>query len=317
MERAELAGLNNHLSKLEKNLTRIQVFQGKGCAVGSLLGDIYSDLRDVGVCLKKAQAEKSGKTDEELVEITERHKDLLTKFESITNEVESQDEGMVIASKSTLPDFFYRITSRYRGMWRFFEAITTAFGIGIVVFSVVALTYFFAFGTIPFIQFTEGGISGINSLGFVVGIILGLCVHESAHCVVLANNGIKIKRVGAMAGSIVGGFIEADETTFSQAEPGVHLRFNASSIGTNALVAVVLSLIGLLTSSELLIFLALGDLFFGFINSFPIRPLDGGWVYEDLINMYVADKKIKEIFLSARFVILILWIVLFTYSVIA
>ncbi len=314
MQRAELAGLNKHLCRLEKNLARIQAFQGKGCAVDSSLNDVYFDLTDIGGYLKKVQAEKNRKIDQELGEITERHKKLLVKFEYITNEVKVQDQGMVIASESTLPGFFYRITSRYLGMWKFYEAITTLFGVGIVGFTLIILTYFFTFGNIPFIQFYEGGISGINCLGFVVGVILGLCFHEFAHGVVLDNNGIKIKRVGAVAGSIIGGFIEADETTFFQAEPRVHLRFNASSIGTNALVAVILGSIGLLISSELLLFLALGNLFFGFINSFPISPLDGGWVYEDLINMYLANKKIKNIFLSMRFVILILWLILFTRS---
>jgi Zn-dependent protease len=94
----------------------------------------------------------------------------------------------------------------------------------------------------------------------------------------------------------------------------VHLRFNASSIGTNFLTAVVLSLIGVLISSELLLYLALGNLFFGFINSFPITPLDGGWVYEDLVNLHLANKKVKGFFLSARFVIFVLWLLLFTFS---
>jgi len=317
MRQAELAGLANHLCRLEKDLSKIQAFRRKGCAVESSLGDIYCDLRGLGDYLKKFQAEKNVEADEELAHITERHKNLLAKFDAVTSEAKLQDEGMVVASKSTLPDFFYRITSRYRGIWKFFEAITTVFGVGIVAFTIIILTYFFAFGNIPFFHLNEGGIFGINGLGFVVGIIVGLCVHEFAHCIVLANNGIKIKRVGLVAGFIVGGLIDADENTFSQKDPRVHLRFNAASIGTNALVAVVLGFIGLLTSSELLMCLALGDLFFGIINSFPIRPLDGGWVYEDLINMYLADKKIKNIFLSARIGFLILWVVLFTHYVLA
>lgn len=314
MQRAELVGLNNHLCRLEKNLARIQAFQEKGCPVDSSLNDAYSDLIDIGSCLKRAHTEESGKSNEEFDKINEKHKKIVAKFEAITNEVKSQDEGMVLASKSIIPDFFYRITSRYRPMWKFYEAITTVFGIGIIAFTLIGLTYFCAFGNIPFIQFHEGGIPGINAFSFVIGVIMGLCVHEFAHGVVLANNGIKIKRVGAVAGSIVGGFVEADETTFFQANPKVHLRFNAASIGTNALVAIILGLIGLITSSDLLLFLALGNLFFGFINSFPISPLDGGWVYEDLVNLYLNNKKVKNVFLSARFVIFVLWIILFTNS---
>lgn len=115
-----------------------------------------------------------------------------------------------------------------------------------------------------------------------------------------------------MATSMIGGFVEADEDTFLKADPTVHLRFNASSIGTNALLAIILIIIGLLLSSDIFIYLALGNLFFGFINSFPISPMDGGWVYEDLVKLYLKNKKIKSIFLGARFVFFVLWLILFT-----
>lgn len=312
MQTPKLASLNKHLSKIEKNLARIQAFQEKGCAVDSLLGESYLDLRDLGAYLKIDHADKNTK-DQELAVTTERYKNLLVKYEAIADDVEFQGEGMVMASNSTLPDFFCRITSHNRLVWRFFERITTVFGVGMIGFTLTSLTYFLVAGNIPFIQFQDGGMPGKGFL-FVVGIILGLCVHEFAHGVVLANNGIKIKRVGAMAGSMVGGFVEADETTFFQAEPGVHLRFNASSIGTNALLGVILVVIGLLTSSQLLLFLALGNLFFGLINSFPISPLDGGWVYEDLIKTYLTNKNVKAVFLSAPMVFFILWIVLFARS---
>lgn len=308
MQRAELAGLNDYLGKLEKNLARLRALREKGCLVDSSLYDIFSDLTNVGARLEKARAEGNGAS--KLGEIRERHKRLLAELEYIRNEVKSQDEGVIFASKTILPGFFYRITSHYRGFWKFYEAVVTLFGVGIIGYTLITLTYFFAFGDIPLIQFPAGGISPKNSLGFLSGVILGACVHEFAHGVVLANNGIKIMQVGALAGSLVGGFVEADEVTFGQTEPRVHLRFNASSIGTNALAAVVLSLIGLLTSSDLVLFMALGDLFFGVTNSFPVRPLDGGWVYEDLINMYLPNKKIRWILSNARFVMVIVWLLL-------
>lgn len=313
MERAELVGLNDYLSRLEKNLARLQVLREKGCPVDCSLCDIFSYLTDIGARLKKAQAQDWGNANKELDEIIERHKKLLAKLEGIRNEVKLQDEGIVFESTSTLPRFIYRVTSYYRGIWKFYEAMTTLFGVAIIGYTLIILTYFFAFGYFPLIQFPEGGIYAINCIGFLFGVVLGAGVHEFAHGVVLANNGIKIKRVGALAGSLVGGFIEADETTFCQAEPRVRFCFNASSIGTNALTAVVLGMIGALTSSELLLFIALGDLFFGVTNSLPIRPLDGGWVYEDLINM-LPNKKIKWIFMNARFAVLILWLILFIRS---
>lgn len=311
MQKPKSASLNKHLSKLEKNLDRIRAFQEKGCAVESSLGDVYLDLRDVGAYLERVQAGKNTAMDEELAEITEKYKNLLKKFEWIANEEKVHDQGMVVASKSTLPDFFCRITSRYRMMWKAFEIISTVFGVGMIGFTLISVTYFLAVGNIPFIRFFSGAVSATSGLVFMAGIILGLCVHEFAHGVVLAYNGIGIKRVGTMAGSMVGGFVEADETTFFQAEPSVPLRFNASGIGTNFLLAVTLVLIGIATSSQLLLFLALGNLFFGFINSFPISPLDGGWVYEDLVKFCLNGETAKGIFRSVPLVVFLLWIILF------
>jgi len=314
MRRTELTALNKRLDKLEKNLARIQAFQEKGCPVGSMLHDIYAELNHIGEGLKNAKPGLDGGSDQELGVITLRHQEMLARFETLTNGVQTQSSGMVIASKSAIPDFFIRITGRYRQIWKYFERITAIFGVGIIGFTLIMITCFLAFGSIPYIRFPAGGTSLVNTLAFVLGVILGMLVHEFAHGIVLANNGIKIRQMGLMAGSIVGGFIEADEVTFFQADPRIHLRFNAASIGTNALLAVILGLIGLLGSFDLLIFLALGNLFFGFINSFPIKPLDGGWVYEDIVNLYLPNKKIKAFFLSARFGVFILWIALFTYS---
>jgi len=314
MQRTELTGLHKYLGRLEQDLARIQVLQDKGRRVDSSLNDVYSRIADLGNYLKRIQTEKSGESDQEFRDIALRHKKILAQYDAIANEVKPQAQGMVLASENTLPAFFNRVTSRNRGLWKFYESVITCFGIGMIVFMVTSVTCVLTFGGLPFIHFNKAMLSGINCLYFVAGLTLGLCLHEFAHGIVLANNGIKINRVGAVAGSVVGGFVEADETTFFQADPRVHLRFNAAGIGTNALVAVILGIIGLLASSDLLLFMALGSLFFGFINSLPVSPLDGGWVYEDIVKMYVENQRVKGIFLSARFVIFVLWIVLFTHS---
>jgi Zn-dependent protease len=294
-------------------MERMQVFHRKGGKSGYSLSELYTNLTDLGEILEKVQTAKSYK-EYELDEINRRHKDLLTKFESAADEVSMQEKGMVLVSERTIPEFFYNITMRYRSFWKVYEIISTLFGVGIIAFTLIILTYFSAYGHFPLMQHNGGGSPLIKAVGFMIGLVVGLCVHEFAHGIVLANNGIKIKQAGLMAGSMVGGFIEADEDTFFQADRKVHLRFNASSIGTNALLGVLLGFIAVLISSELLLFLSLGNLFFGIINSFPILPLDGGWVYEDLINIYLKNKIIKKILLSVRFAFGILWLILFTCS---
>ncbi|KUG04315.1 hypothetical protein ASZ90_018322 [hydrocarbon metagenome] len=307
----QLASINKYLIKLEKNLLRMEKIQEKGCPIDSSLGELYLDLRDVGAYLNKTQAEENMEIKQELVDATEKYKKLLKKFEAISDADSMQEKGMVMASNSTLPDFFYGITNRYKLGWKYFERIAASFGIGMIGFSIISPTYYLLMGQLPFVTGFDGLVSGTNAIVLVLGVILGLCVHESAHAIVLANNGIMIKRIGAMAGSMIGGFVEAEETSFFQADPKVHLRFNAAGIGTNALLALILISLGVVTSTSWLVLLAVGNLFFGFINSFPITPIDGGWVYEDLVKLHLASNMVKRIFLSLPLLIFILWIILF------
>lgn len=305
------SSINKHISKLEYNLLKIEELHNKGCAVNSSLGEAYLDLKDLGAYLNEAQAKQNDDmVDQELAELGERYKTLWVKFEAVADAASMQDQGMVMASNKTLPDFFCQLTSRFPAGSKLYERIAALFGIGMVGFSLISPTYYLLMGKLPFLS-GFGQLAGTNALVLVLGAILGLLVHESAHGIVLANNGIKIERIGAMAGSMVGGFVEAEETSFFQADPKVHLRFNAAGIGTNALLALILITLGVVTSTPFLVLLAIGNLFFGFINSFPISPLDGGWVFEDLIKFYLAGNIAKRVALSLPLVVFILWIILF------
>ena len=316
VERKEISGLNKRLDRLEKSLNRMRVFLGKGGTIEHSLSEIYSDLIEIGNMLTEIQ--KHNRSDlKEMELLTARHRGLLDDFESLSDDVNRQNKGMVLSSSRTIPDFLYNITRRYRKMWKIFEYISAASGIAIILFTLVSITYYCAYGVLPLISQNVTVPPLIKAFGFISGLFAGLFVHEFAHGIVLANNGIKIKEVGAMAGSMIGGFIEADEETFIQADKTVHLRFNASSIGTNGLLAVILIIISVTVSSHFLLYLALGNLFFGVINSFPVRPLDGGWVYEDIANIYIENKMLKQVFLSLRYVVVFLWLVIFSYSAIS
>ena len=112
---------------------------------------------------------------------------------------------------------------------------------------------------------------------------------------------------------MLGGLWKLRKAAFFKPIPG-SFRFNAAGIGTNLLLAVVLMLIGGLMSSQVLIFLGLGSLFFGFINSYPIKPLDGGWVYGDLVNSYLKDDKVRSSLLTLPLLMFVVWILLFVRS---
>ncbi|NLJ71409.1 MAG: hypothetical protein GX333_00170 [Syntrophomonadaceae bacterium] len=310
MQKSTLIKLDKQLTKIEKDLVRLSNFQEKGYAVKSTLNEIYHKLRNIGDYLNNFKDENN-QVIPELSEINYRYKKLVVEFENIADETNIPQPGMVMSSNKRLPEFIKRLTKRNPKWWKFYEGIAATTGILMIAFSLIGLTYFLIVGHVPSINIAEGIAPSIKGIAVLIGIIIGLVVHELAHAIVLANNDIGINEIGLIAGSIVGGFVEADEETFFAADDLVRLRFNAASIGTNALLAVILIVIGYILSSQLLIYIAIGNFIFGFINSFPISPLDGGWVYEDLVKMYIDNDLIKKLALSGRFVLLIIWTLLF------
>jgi len=312
MPEANTAYVYKQLCRLETKLGKVQAFHEKGCPVNVALNELYYELKQFGALIDEKRWQGGAESDQEWTEIYEKYNKLLAIFGSIAAENCPKDQGIVFASESAIPRFLYKITHSHKALWSRFETIATAFGIGIIGFTLLIITYFLAGGEIAFLSRLAKSMTVANCVAAVIGVVLGLCVHEFAHGIVLANNGIKIRRVGAMAGAIVGGFVEADEKTFLEADPKVHLRFNASSIGINALLAVILGFSGYLISSELVMSLALGNLLFGIINSLPVSPFDGGWVFEDLMKMYVKKETVRKVFSISRLLILLLWFILFT-----
>jgi hypothetical protein len=50
------------------------------------------------------------------------------------------------------------------------------------------------------------------------------------------------------------------------------------------------------------------------MNSLPVSPKDGGWVYDDLVEMYIHSDSLKKVANSVRIVLLIGWILLLIWS---
>ncbi|MCG0278397.1 MAG: hypothetical protein L5656_07675, partial [Thermanaeromonas sp.] len=277
------------------------------------LEDIYAELAGLGILVRTQQEGATEGGGQELEQVLERYEKLLASLEDIRKYNNEEGSGIVVESHHILPHLLHHITKNCRGLWQLYEAVATFLGVASVALTLIILTYFFAVGGMT-IRLVGGATGAAGCLGFLLGLILGTCVHELGHAVVLANNGIQIRRIGAAAGSFIGGFIEADEAAFWRVNPEVRLRFNAASIGTNTLVGVILAIVAALAYSEPLLFVAAGVLFFGITNSLPVRPLDGGWVYEDLVTRYASNPKAMRLLLKVRYAALVAWLVLFIRS---
>jgi len=313
MQQTELGGLERRLVTLEKSLAGLRGAAQRGCPLSNTLDDIDRELIEMSKLLKNIRACNENRINPEYEKVAAHFKKVRNDLESIADAQESQSQGITFTSSEKIPDFIYRTAARFPGFWKIFEHVTAVLGIVMVPFSVWFVTYLIAFWKFPFLPRQAEAFSGGNMAGFAVGFIIAAILHEGAHGIVLANNGIKIKRVGAVIGLLVGGMVEADEETFKLAGPKVKLRFNAASIGNNALIAILLGLLWMATGVEVFAFMAIGDLIFGVMNSLPVSPKDGGWVYDDLVEMYLHSDGLQKAASFIRVALLIGWVVLLAW----
>ena len=302
--------IRRQICSLEDTLRSLNAVQEKGGCLGSSLADAQAELNWLAGSLR-ADDQCLGEDPVSHQETILQFNALSASFEKIAGKV--RPEGFTLANEHALPELLGRLAAHHPRFWKIYESVTTFFGIACMVVVPVLISCFCA-AIIPFASFGVEGISGGKGIVFLLGVLMGLSLHEFSHGIVLANNGIRINRVGLIAGAITGGFVEAEENDFDRAAPEVLLRFNATGIGCNFMMALALGAAGALCSSDLLIFFALGNLFFGFINALPVSPLDGGWVYEDLVKLHLKNKTIQDAFLSGRIVLFAFWIILFTYT---
>ena len=306
-----LSAIRRQMRSLEDALENMRILQEKGGRLRSSLAEAQAELNWLTDSLGT-----NGACGGDLVlqrEAVLKCQELSARLEALSDK--TRPEGFSVASERALPEFFGRLAGRHPRFWKLYESLTYISGIICIIAILTMITCFCVTGWLPFMSFTGNISPGAKGIVFALGLLMGLCLHEFSHGMVLANNKITISRVGVMAGFIVGGFVQAEEHSFAQAHPDVLLRFNAAGIGCNALTALCLGVAGLLCASDVLLFLALGNLSFGTINSLPVAPLDGGWVYQDLVKRHARNSAIRHIFLSGRFVLFALWLILFTRTI--
>ena len=303
-----LNAICRQMDALEDALENMRILQEKGGRLRSSVVEAQAELDWLTDSLRGDGALMADSAFHR--EATLKCQELSARLEAISDKV--RPEGFSLASDRALPELFGRLAGRYPRFWKLYERLTTVSGIICIFFVLALITCFCVTGWLPFKSFAGSMASGTKGIVFALGMLMGLCLHEFSHGIVLANNKIAIDRVGVMAGFIAGGFVEAEEHSFARAEPDALLRFNAAGIGCNAFTALCLGVAGVLCSSDILVFLALGNLSFGFIKSLPVAPLDGGWVYEDLVKRHLRNNTVKNAFLSGRIVLFALWLILLT-----
>jgi len=309
MQQTELVTLEKRLTKIGKSLDGLRSAAQRGAPLESTLGDINQSLNGYGAALKELRDENEGlRDDPDFLRVTALFREVRDKLEHIYDGAEPSEPAVHVTSGEWLPKFFAQTAEKHPGLWKTFEKVVYFLGALMVPFGLGYITFAVFKWQLPFLP--QNG-WGRDAVFFGLGFFGGLVVHEFAHGIVLANNGIGIKRVGAVFGKIIGGMVEAEEESFFQSDPVIYTRFSAAGIGCNALTAFVLLVLGALTGIRALTFLGAGDLLCGVMNAYPASPMDGGWVYEDLVERHVQSESLRRVLLGGRIVFFFLWLILF------
>lgn len=105
VERNKISELNKRLDHAAKSLDRMRTFHKSGVMIGHSLSDAYNDIFDIGASLNEIQ--KNGDFDlNEIEALAARQRNLLTEFESLSDDFNRQSKGMVLVSRRTIPNFF-------------------------------------------------------------------------------------------------------------------------------------------------------------------------------------------------------------------
>ncbi len=178
-----------------------------------------------------------------------------------------------------LIDAVFRLANG-RKAFRAYEIIATSLGAVSVPLTLTFLTVFFARGSLPSILVPEiDNLYGFFTL--IGGLILSIAIHELSHIITLANHGIKAEAFGISLTGVFGGYVKADIPKEDYEK--IKFPFFSCGVGANLLVFLLALAAGLTMVPELVPFAAV-SFWFMVINSIPAPLMDGGKIFEGLLE---------------------------------
>lgn len=201
-----------------------------------------------------------------------------------------------------LTDTVFKLAHGKRS-FRAYETLVTCLGAISVPLTLTFLTFLFAQGFLPPILVPQiDNLYGF--LALIVGLTFSLVTHELSHIVTLANHGIKVKSVGISLNGVIGGYVKADIP--KEEYDKIKFPFFSCGVGTNLLVFLLALSASSIGVHELKPFAAV-TFWFVVINSIPAPLMDGGKIFEGLLEALRIDRFSDHI--SAA--IIIIWLAVF------
>ena len=216
-------------------------------------------------------------------------------------------------STDVLPKVIYRIVHQSPPIWLGYARITALVGLVTVVYSLAAITYlaWALYLPLPF-SFPPLSATPVSVLIALLGFAIAYVVHEFSHAVIAVLHGCKIEAIGFSFGGLIGGSVHIAREAIPES-PKVMMMFNAAGIGANMLIGCLCYVIGSLFSSAAVLWIGTINSLFAVINALPVVPLDGGWVYSDIVNS-VHWRRGKKLLRLIPALFPIIWIVLLSIA---
>ena len=218
-------------------------------------------------------------------------------------------------STDVLPKVIYRIVCRFPSFWSFYEKVTVILGMAAIIYTLVAITYLtWVLSLPPPFLFPPLRASPISVIIPLLGFVIAYAIHEFSHAVTVILHGGHIEAIGFSLGRLIGGSVRISKGTLTES-PKVTTMFNATAIGANMLVALVSYVVGTFLDSAILLWIGTANILFAVINALPVVPLDGGWVYSDIVNS-VHWRRGKKLLRLIPALFPIIWIVLLSIALV-
>lgn len=206
-----------------------------------------------------------------------------------------------------LIDAVFRLANG-RKAFQAYETVATSLGAVSVPLTLTFLTVFFAQGSLPSILVPEiDNLYGFLTL--IAGLVSSLAIHELSHVITLANHGIKAEVLGISLSGVIGGYVKADVPKEDYEK--IKFPFFSCGVGANLLVFLLALAAGLAGVPQLVPFAAV-SFWFMVINSIPAPLMDGGKIFEGLLESLRLERFSDHI--SA--LIITMWILVFTAKLI-
>lgn len=224
-----------------------------------------------------------------------------------------KEKGFKVVCTKKLPELIYLLVLNFKPFWSLYERVVCVIGISTIFYTLTLPVYLMiTFSTPPPLVFSEKP-SALEFIAISFGFIFAFLIHEFSHAMSVALRGGKIEGIGFEIEDFVGGIVYASGDGFS-ANPKNLLFFHSVGIGSNFFASLLFFTIGIFCGYRALLWIGTVNGILAVVNAFPASPLDGGKVYEGLMND-VKDGVIKEIFRVLPKGMVIIWVIMFIFKI--